>query len=495
MSGSIIVELLRHEWRGVVRAPAIWISLLLLLACGTWGALNGSRLHAHQAADLARMTESEAAWYADVRLRAVGYAQPSTTSVPYWQDPTGASGFSRYFLRRFAAKPHLPLSILAVGQSDVQPFAVPLRLETLFGGDRVYDYQPPRSLTTGLFDLSFVVVFVLPLVIGAATAAIGGIERDRGILPLIAAQSISPQRWWFARLTAVASLFVPAVALIAAIALAIAGVPIWEAPAETLAALALISCHTLVWISIAALCLRRGMGGVAATAATATTWLLLTVAVPLAASLSLHWTTPAPSPVGDVNELRRTTDAVQREADALVIRRLDAQLGSPAPSIDPSSLDYSTRLVLITQEMEERLAPQEDRRRRFAHASDSIASIASWLSPQLLVHTALTDVAGTGTTRHQAFLAQVRAFQLELRAFMYPRVLAAATSTLPKVCPDCPGRLTFTDYDEIPRFTMQDAPASARVASALRAAAWLAVLAMAIAVIGIGGGTTWSLGE
>ena len=130
-------------------------------------------------------------------------------AVPYWQDPTGASGFSRYFLRRFAAKPHLPLSVLAVGQSDLQPYAVPLRLETLFGGDRVYDFEPPRALATGRFDLSFVLVFVLPLGLGLAVAAIGAHERDHGILPLVAAQSVSARRWWFARVSALATVLVP----------------------------------------------------------------------------------------------------------------------------------------------------------------------------------------------------------------------------------------------------------------------------------------------
>jgi ABC-2 type transport system permease protein len=84
--------------------------------------------------------------------------------------------------RRHASKPHLPLSILSVGQSDLQPFAVPIRLETLFGGDPVYDFEHPRALATGSFDLGFVLTFVLPLCLGAVAAAIGAHERDQGIL-------------------------------------------------------------------------------------------------------------------------------------------------------------------------------------------------------------------------------------------------------------------------------------------------------------------------
>ena len=482
-----------YECRRVVRSPIVWVALALLLTAGTWGALNTARLHAHQAADIARMAQEEAEWYADIRVRADRYALPSPTPVPYWQDPTGASGFSRYFLRRFAAKPHLPLSIVAVGQSDLQPFAVPLRLETLFGGDRVYDYEPPRALATGLFDLSFVLVFVLPLCVGAVAAALGAQERDQGILPLVAAQPLSPRRWWSVRLGAVAVVLVPGVGLTVVIPLAAAGALHVHAWPEALAAVLLVSAHTVFWLSIAASCLARGLGAVSTASCVAALWLVLTIAVPLIGSLSVRSVADPPSPVVDVNELRRVTDEVQSQADAVVARRL-GQLGPKAASVNPLSLDYSTRLVLMTQEMEERLAAQESRRQAYTRAAGRIGAVLSWLSPPLMFHTALTDLAGTGTTRHQEFLRAVRAFQLELRAFMYPRVLALVKSPVSKRCDGCPGRLTFTDYDAIPTFAMSDAPARTRVASALRSSGWLVLLAATIAFAGIGRVQTWALG-
>jgi ABC-2 type transport system permease protein len=124
-----------------------------------------------------------------------------------------------------------------------------------------------------------------------------------------------------------------------------------------------------------------------------------------------------------------------------------------------------------------------------------VAETLSWLSPQIAFHTALAELAGTDAGRHRAFLESVRAFQLELRAFMYPRVLGTVRSTSPKACSACPGRLTFADYDAIPRFSWQDPPATARTASAFRAARWLGLLAAMLAVVGIGGVRTWALGS
>jgi ABC-2 type transport system permease protein len=494
MTSTITVRLLfSYECQRVCRSPVIWLALAVLLVSGTWGAHNTARLHAEQKADLTRMAQQEADWYADVRIRAARYSQPSADEVPYWQDPTSASGFSRYFLRRFAAKPHLPLSALSAGQSDLQPFAVPLRLETLFGGDRVYDYEPPRALSTGLFDLGFVLVFVAPLCVGWAAVAFGALERDQGILPVIAAQPISPRRWWLARLMALSAVLIPGVVMVVVVALLSVGAPVIRAWPETGGAISLVAAHTLLWLVIGGWCLARGHGVVASASIVTTLWLLFTVATPIAGTLALQWSNPRPSPITEVSELRRVSDQVQREADAVVTRHLVKHLGIPAAGVNPASLDYSTRLVAITQEMERRLEPQERRRQDYARTADRIARVIAWLSPQAAFHTALADLAGTGTSRHRDFLQAVRAFQLELRAFMYPRVLEPVMSPISSPCIGCPGRLTFAEYDVIPRFAFTDTAPSVRSAAAIRTAAWFALLALAVGVVAILKGGTWAL--
>jgi hypothetical protein len=221
--------------------------------------------------------------------------------------------------------------------------------------------------------------------------------------------------------------------------------------------------------------------------------MLMTLGVPLAGSLVLQRLYPPPSPVADVNEVRIVTDAVQSDADRLFVQRIGAQLGSDVV-IDAAALDYATRLVPITQEMEARLGSQEARRQAYAQAAFSIAQALAWLSPQLAFSDALSNLAGTDTRRHDAFLREVREFQMELRAFMYPRVLESVRSPQPPPGPDCPGRFTFTEYDAIPRFAMVDAPATTRAGLALRTGGWLLMLAAGIAAIGLRR-ARWAIGS
>ena len=481
-----------YECRRVLRAPIVWAVLVLNGVAGGWGARNASRLHNDQMLDLIRLQQAESAWYADVRQRAADYERPSTVAVPYWQDPTSASGFSRDFLRRFAAKPHLPLSALAVGQSDLLPFAIPIRLETLFGGDPVYDYEPPRALATGIFDLGFVVIFILPITLGVAAAAIGGRERDAGILPLVASQPMAPRRWWALRLGALTAVLVPGTLLGVVIALLSAGAPIIRAWHDTIAALAIIALYSLLWVAVAALALTRGHGVVSTASTVGAVWLVLTVVIPAVGSAAVRVVAPARSPALDVSELRQTADSVQADASDVVRRRLITHLGPGSAGIDAASLDYATRLVLITQELEERLAAREVAREHRQRVIDRLSGFVDWVSPPVAVQSALANIAGTGRTRHEAFLRETRAFQLSLREFMYPRVLHQAGRATAKICAVCPGRLTFTEFDAIPVFALREPLTRDRLSSALATAGWLLILIVALAVASHRRAFAWS---
>jgi hypothetical protein len=186
---------------------------------------------------------------------------------------------------------------------------------------------------------------------------------------------------------------------------------------------------------------------------------------------------------------------VQAESGVVISRRLAARFGTEWRTVNPTALDYSTRLILITEEMEQRLSGAHERRREHRGAAIRLGRALWWLSPQIAFQTALADLAGTGTARHELFLDAVRTFQLDLRAFMYPRVLEQVRFPSRRPCESCPGRLNFTAYDAIPRFSMPEPSSSSRAASGFGSAAWLALLAALMLVVGPGTTGTWKIGS
>ncbi len=91
----------------------------------------------------------------------------------------------------FPPHPQLPAAFAAVGArggaSDLLPDRQRIKLATLFGSEDAYDFQNPRGLALGRFDLSFVVTNLLPVAIVLLTVLlctyVSGIGACCGSLP------------------------------------------------------------------------------------------------------------------------------------------------------------------------------------------------------------------------------------------------------------------------------------------------------------------------
>ncbi len=95
-----------------------------------------------------------------------------------------------------------PLADLSVGVSDHQPTTAETSqwrtIERLFGS---YEFQSPAVLAEGPFDLAFVVIFVMPLLMIAMAFDVLTEDRERGRLSLILAQPVSVGTVVFSRLS------------------------------------------------------------------------------------------------------------------------------------------------------------------------------------------------------------------------------------------------------------------------------------------------------
>lgn len=96
---------------------------------------------------------------------------------------------------RLVAMPANEMAFMATGQSDIYTHFV---MPTVFGDDfaiNVSEMSSPIQLLFGSFDLVFVVVYLLPLIIIAFSYNILSEEKERGSLRLLASQPISIRLW------------------------------------------------------------------------------------------------------------------------------------------------------------------------------------------------------------------------------------------------------------------------------------------------------------
>lgn len=439
---------LRFELCALMRSRAFWVVGSLFGFALFAGAFNARTLHLEQSQAIAEARQSEADWYADLEQRAMRYAQPASEPLPYWQDPTDVSGFSSYFLRAHAAKPHLLLSPLSVGQSDLLPFLLPVSLDTPFGIEPAYDFEAPRRLALGTFDTGFVLVHLLPVAIITLVGLLGTYERDHGLLRLVAMQTATPRSFAGIRVLAIALLFIPLVLLMLGIALAVAGVSLKATLASFSIALVLTAAYAIFWFSagFAALTLHRSAAGTAGLLTG--TWLVLILGLPLGAALLIDTASPAPSRVLYIDTLRCVDDALAAERSALIAQWLAANGRDPAVPAPT----YAAEMTIVAPERERKLASVDTARRSHADTQEFWNNTVNMLSPPLAVQQALAQLAGTDGRRHAAFVDATRAYQQQLRDFFYPRVQAEILHARAPVCQGCAGKLQFTDFAAIPRF-------------------------------------------
>jgi ABC-2 type transport system permease protein len=487
------VDLFAWEWRQAGRNRLLWTILAVLCASFVWGALNTAWLHREQTAAIAHALDGAKAHEAHTRALAQAFhapVSPGKGQVAYWQDPTNIAGYSEYFVKVLAAKPHRPASPLAAGVSDLAPSRLEIKLNTPFGFLDTYDFENPRGLALGRFDLAFAVVFLAPVALLLVLCLLGTVERDRGMLRLVASQAVDARTWVGARLAAILAWVLPAAILSLVLTMIVAGVPMSAAGAVAAAAVLLVA-YLLFWSAIAFFVLARQPTAAAALSTLAAAWAILTIGAPIAIGAVLALVDPAPSPVLYVDAQRRTTDAVQSERDAIIGRAIVAQPALANPGRPLASLDHATRLSFLIPETETRLAPLRTATLAHRARQASAASLAGFVLPAVGMEDALARLAGVDAARQRAFETQARAHQLSLRARIYPLVQAQLLQPPPPATRETRGILNLDRPLELPPFVFQEPAGLSAVTRATGFAAWLAVLAAAIALLAAGRADRW----
>ncbi|WP_447725793.1 DUF3526 domain-containing protein [Sphingomonas koreensis] len=498
MSGPRFHDLFAWEWRQVGRSPLLWAVLLILSASFVWGAVNTAALHATQAAALERARQADAAFHASAVERARAYRAPVTASagpVAYWQDPTNVAGYSEYFVRTSALKPHLELSPLAAGVSDLAPGRLEIKLNTPFGFTDTYDFENPRGLALGRFDLAFAIVFLLPIGLLLLFALLVTFERDRDMLRLVAAQPAGPRAWIGARVAAILAWSVPVTVLAMVGALGIAGVALGAVAVSLAVAVLVTVLYMLFWSGVALIVLARQPGAGAALGSFAAIWAALTIGLPLAGSAIAGTVDPAPSAIGYVDAQRRTSDEVNAQRDAILRAALTARADLRQFADRAASLDYATRLSFLVPETERRLSPLrfaiEDHRAR----QEQVARIAGFAIPTLGVEAAFATLAGTDPARQRTFELQARGYQQQLRGIVHPLVQREITQPPAPADRTTRGRLNLAEPLKLPAFALAERAAADRIAQVLPFLCWLGLLALLCIAFGLGRTRKWQVVE
>ncbi len=403
-----------YEVRRLLRDRALPVLLSLLLSLGAYAAWNGADWVGQREAAIDVVKAEERARLADMRQFVV-QNYPSVT-LPASQ----------------AVLPPGSMAPLSVGQADHYPFTadiVPLGDYTSLFRRVWADIGSPTVRAAGRFDLAFVIVFLLPLVLLAASYDLWSRERERGVAAIVLSQPVA-----IGPLIAVKALARGLVVLLPSAAIILV-VAVW-AGAQDPAGLAALSLTVLAyggfWLAVAVAISLFARRSTEAAIAAGTVWLLVVVMVPSLTLAAVDLVAPSPS------EMRFATDLKARVTEIAEHQRLSREarptlLRAPAPTVPDRLRDLYADRVALDRELSPTIAAHQHAKDARRHLLDTVR----FFLPPVAVQDALDRIAGSDADRALAFESQARAAQLERRLLFEAQL-------------DRDAQFTLAEYDNLP---------------------------------------------
>lgn len=340
-----------------------------------------------------------------------------------------------------------PLADFSHGVSDVKPATSRVSLwrsvDRLFGN---YQVQSPIDIAAGSFDLAFVVIFIMPLLMIVLSYDALSEDRETGRLGLLLSQPVSVKQLIITRLR-VRFLAVAAILLIALLVGLFTGATekgIGERLPFFALWVAVAASYFLLWAAVIAWAVSLSLKGETTALLLAGVWILNGLVGPASLSAAAESLYPTPSRLAFLSDARTASnEAYKSKSDIMQGMLLD----HPDLTADNYSIpEYIRTAFLVGQSVDRSVKPILD---RFDAVQSERRDFLSWLqyaSPAVLTLQAFNLSAGTDLERHIRFERSVRDFKQTIADEVEGNVLVGE-------------RLTLAQYDGLPRFVQ--APQSA----------------------------------
>lgn len=375
----------------------------------------------------------------------------STENHKWWEDPYDLRGQAFYLMQNYATKTPLATAPIATGQADVLPYYFKMLIKEKQHIVHQYDYVHPLSLLLGQFDLSFVVIYLLPLLIISICFNALASERQGGQLRLLMLQGGSATHLLTYQLLLRSALIVMPFLLISSLLLVIIRDQIGVT--ELLSYNFIVLCYSGFWIAITAWVNSRAKSAANNAATLVTCWLGLVIVVPALVNTSIALLDPTPSRIHYIDSLRAASDDAQKASEKTL-----AQYFQDHPELAKNgsgASDYATKKIATINSVERAMEVLDARFLNAQQAQQQSAQKLQYLSPALIVQTLLVDLAGNGLTRHHAFMSEVEAHHQALQRFFANEIAKANQRGDFAPCDGCSAKPTLTNLEDIPQFSSE----------------------------------------
>ena len=436
----MINRIVKHEWRALCADRTVWILsalLLVLVSYGVWNGASWTRFRA-DTVQRAQLEESQKMGEMQNLARQIEAGAPT----PKQHAPTDATAVALFDGTRYALLPPAPLSVLAVGQSDLYPSHFKITAQSKSTWSNSEEIENPVNLLAGRFDMAFVVVFLMPICILAVSYNLLSGERENGTLAMLLSQGVPLSKLVWGKIAARFFLVTGLVLSFSLLALFLGGVTA-QSGAQIVQWALLVSLYSAFWFALAGLVNVWGKNSASNAMTLLACWLGLVLLVPSLVGVAASEMYPVPSRLELIQASRQAAADAASQRDGIMARYYEDH-PELAPKTRQTGAPNAYLRFYATQELvarctdpllaryDEQLAKQQNVVNRFR-----------FLSPAIVTQEAINDLAGTGSARYRKFSQQANEFHDDYRDYFRPKAFAEI-------------KLTSSDYDAMPRFEWRE---------------------------------------
>jgi ABC-2 type transport system permease protein len=436
----MLTRIMKHEWRNLAADRAVWLMLGLFVLLIGYGIYNGASRAVRVRESGREMMQGGKKELSRLKAQLIEKTNQEKVHAGGRDatDPFSIEG-------QFAVLPPAPLAALSVGQSDVMPGyrSVSVNTQQRTVSDK-YGFENPLNLLAGRFDLSFVMVYLFPLLVLSLSYNLLSAEREQGTLALLLSQPIRLSKFVLGKIYLRALVIFALVIVLSVAILFASGVTLSRTAASGLLLWAgLIIAYGAFWFSLALAVNALGHGSATNAVILAALWIAFVLGAPSIISIVATSRYPVPSRSEMVAAMRDLPLDLRRDG-----KRILADFYSNHPELRPKDSapktdDLGLAFVNIQQEQKRVGDEVEARFDDQLARQQALVNRFRFISPAVVAQEAMNDVAGTGTARYHHFRSLVRDQARAWDDYFVPRMYRQ-------------DKLTAADYDAMPRFVFRE---------------------------------------
>lgn len=429
---------LKYESLRLLRSPIAWLLFIFLAVCVGFGLQNGQYRAAEKQAAIEQMLTVQQLDLEKQKMQADSVVRKLKTVGGWWRDPTNVIAVGGVWRGgRVTAVEPMPQSILAVGMSDLQNNAWRLTLmgKEPWGGSEL---ENPDNLSFGAFDLSFVLIYLLPLLVIALSFNLVSGELEQGTLALQQSQPIASGVLFFQKMLARFVLLGGLTIVIVLPGLILSGISLDSTAVWQTLGVAVL--YSLFWFLISLSINLQGGSSAQNALLCIGAWLLFTLVAPALANTVAEKVHPVPSRAAFLNDMRAAENYIESKKEDLLDDFYKTYPNYTRKAEADKDWKDWYREDFYLQAFDKKIRDSIEQIYEIKAARQAaFAERLTVFSPALSVHRQMTDLAGTSRNALKAIEPTLDEAQFNWSSWFLKKF-------------DADQSLTAADYDEFMRF-------------------------------------------